>query len=449
MIESLRTLLFVGASLIIGIAVDRPEIALATALALLLLWHQIQAYRLVRWLQSKQRRSPRLPAGLWRRLAQSIHQSIERKRRPKDHYLDAAVDLTRRVRKLSEALPDAVVIVDNALNTVQYFNEAAHRLFRLKTSDLHMPLQPADRHIEGVQSLSDSDGEAVILVRPPDQPNVYLEERRFAFGRDQVLILYRDVTRFQKLETVRQDFIANVSHELRTPLTSILGYLEAATEEASVRHGTVGKILNKMARPTQRMRTLVEDLMLLSNLDSTPNPTMDAMQVLDISLMIQDILVEVEATSGTHHKFVVDADEQLLLIGNEREIGSAFSNLIFNAVRYSPDGGSIHIRWNACQDGGARFEVEDHGIGIAAEHIPRLTERFYRVDVGRSRISGGTGLGLAIVKHALRCHNSELEISSTVNQGTTMSCQFDAGFTESLKTKKRQFDIPEETSGAA
>lgn len=319
-------------------------------------------------------------------------------------------------------MPDAIVIVDQSA-FVEYANKAARRLLDLKATGrqgLHWK-----GYKEALQLLEGEDPDGFAIMPAPTDPNTFLDIRVLPFGDDKKLVLLRDVTHFQKLETMRQDFVANVSHELRTPLTSILGYLQTLLGEPELKHEDVSNALSRMYGPAQRMQALVEDLLLLSRLDSTMDPLKGDLSPLSIASITSDTVSEI---SDEDHHFVLDIDQNLLLLGVEREITSAISNLIFNAVRYSPDGGEIRISWQRVPKGG-RFAVEDDGIGIEPHHLPRLTERFYRADVGRSRISGGTGLGLAIVKHVLRRHDSELEIESSPNKGSTFACIFDKSHT--------------------
>lgn len=225
------------------------------------------------------------------------------------------------------------------------------------------------------------------------------------------------------LETMRRDFVANVSHELRTPLTVIRGYLETLIKKidtpAEMRH----KIYNQMHQHSLRMERIIDDLLLLSRLESTESPCEVSVPV-PIAPLLKTIQEDARRFGGDqHHTISLVADEHLKLLGSKEELTSLFSNLIINAVKYTPALGQIDIRWHQ-QGDQAVFEVEDTGIGIAAKHIPRITERFYRIDKGRSRDSGGTGLGLAIVKHVLLRHDAELEIDSTPQKGSIFRCHF-------------------------
>ncbi len=230
------------------------------------------------------------------------------------------------------------------------------------------------------------------------------------------------VQHIQHLERIRQDFVANVSHELRTPLTVMHGYLELLLSQLEINHPW-HKIFLQMQQQTARMENLVENLLLLSRLE-TEVQTKIAPQPVAIAKLLSIIIKEAEQLSGeARHVISLEADNNLTLHGTEQELHSLFSNIIFNAVKYTPARGNIQVQW-CYENNKAYFVVKDTGIGIAAKHLPRITERFYRVDKARSRASGGTGLGLAIAKHVLIRHNGKLSVDSQVSKGTTFTCIF-------------------------
>ena len=238
----------------------------------------------------------------------------------------------------------------------------------------------------------------------------------------QRLLLSRDITQGTRLETMRRDFVANVSHELRTPLTVLVGFLETV-RELKLDPERSRDYLNIMAEQSRRMQRIIDDLLTLSTLESAPEPPHD--EHVDMALLLSRIHGEAQALSAGRQRVTLDAEPGFDLLGTESEIASAFGNLASNAVRYTPPGGEVRLIWRGSQNG-AEFTVEDTGVGIEAEHIPRLTERFYRVDRGRSRETGGTGLGLAIVKHALARHQASLEIESTPGKGSRFTAKFPA-----------------------
>lgn len=237
------------------------------------------------------------------------------------------------------------------------------------------------------------------------------------YTHKQLLMVARDVTQMHQLEGARRNFFANVSHELRTPLTVLQGYLEMMDEqplEGAVRE----KALHTMREQTQRMEGLVKQLLTLSKIEAAPTQLLN--EKVDVPMMLRVVEREAQTLSQKKQTFTFEIDNGLKVSGNEDQLRSAISNLVYNAVNHTPEGTHITVRWLRVPHG-AEFSVEDNGPGIAPEHIPRLTERFYRVDKARSRQTGGSGLGLAIVKHAVNHHESRLNIESTVGKGTRFS----------------------------
>ncbi len=403
--------------LVLGSLFDWFTMGLLLGIAPWLIWRVRDLRRFDAWLNHSLGRPPPMhgvPEDLAYRLWRLRRESRNRMQR-----------LTRALRELqqaTEALPDAAVLLEGQ-DSIAWFNRAGADLLGLEQRDLGRALSGLMRSPDLVAVLHHADLSGAIEMPSPRADGRTLDVRVIVLANARRLLLARDVTQVAKLRTMRQDFIANVSHELRTPLTVILGYLEALEEdtEAEVLRST----LQRMQRPAARMKTLVEDLLLLSRLDSTSPTGSEKGSEVNVPALLKRIATEARALANARHVIDLDIDPELRLVGVERELQSAFSNLIVNAIRYSPDGGAIRVRWQ--QDGDkARFAVTDQGIGVAEEHIPRLTERFYRVDVGRSRDAGGTGLGLAIVKHVLRRHDSELEVVSRPGQGSTFSCGFPA-----------------------
>jgi two-component system phosphate regulon sensor histidine kinase PhoR len=259
-------------------------------------------------------------------------------------------------------------------------------------------------------------------VAPRHNQSLMLSLRVAPFGerRKQRLVVGRDITKVFHLNMIRRDFVANASHELRTPLTVIAGFIENLADSQATPEGH-RRPLDLMQNQTRRMRSIIEDLLILSRLEMEDHAT--AIAAVDIPQEMEMIVADARALSGEEHEIELQADRDLLLLGNDSELRSALSNLVFNAVKHTPDGTHVRITWRD-DDRGPLFSVQDDGPGIAAEHIPRLTERFYRVDRARSRASGGTGLGLAIVKHVLNRHDARLIVASTPGQGTTFTCRF-------------------------
>jgi len=247
-----------------------------------------------------------------------------------------------------------------------------------------------------------------------------LDVQIFPYGDKQKLVLSQDVSQIEKTDSMRRDFVANVSHELKTPLTVLSGFLETV-QELELNEADRKKYLDLMSVQTGRMKTLVEDLLTLAKLEGNPEPPVT--QVVPMAAMLSRLQADAQGLSQGQHQIVVENNSQKNVLGDDLELYSAFGNLVSNAVRYTPEGGNIRIRWSDLGDE-AIFSVIDTGTGIAQEHIPRLTERFYRVDRSRSRDTGGTGLGMAIVKHVISRHHGELKIESTLGVGSEFSLTF-------------------------
>ena len=383
-----------------------------------MLWRALELRRLDRWLRHAVARPPPLHGVL-----EDLAYGIWRQRRAGRGRTRRLARLMRQLQGATNALPDAAVLLDET-DAIAWFNEAGATLLHLERGDVGRALPTLLRSPELRALLAVRDrAESAELASPVDD-GVTLDVRVIPYTDGRRLLLVRDVTQIARLRQMRQDFIANVSHELRTPLTVVIGYLEALDDETDA--DLLRSTLTRLRRPATRMKSLVEDLLLLSRLDTAPPPDEDALSEIDVAALVRRVCADAEALSEAGHRFELDLDDALFLRGLDLEVHSALGNMIVNAVRYSPEGGAIRVSWQAEADG-ARFAVTDQGIGIAEEHLPRLTERFYRIDVGRSRDVGGTGLGLAIVKHVLRRHDSSLEIESTLGQGSTFSCRFPAG----------------------
>ena len=325
-------------------------------------------------------------------------------------------------RRSAEAMPDAIVAL-GASKEIRWFNAAASRLLKLRPDkDVGQAVQNLLRS-PGFQSyLREGSFEDSIEMRSPGDDSVLLALRIIPYGDGQYLLTAQDVTQRHRLERVRKDFVANVSHELRTPLTVIGGFVENLQHDESGCADKWWRPLKLMRQQTTRMQWIVEDLLLLATLEGTEG--IAGREVVDVREMLAEIAEETRTVllPGEVPVISLNADA-VALNGNALQLRSAFTNLISNAAKYTPAGGRIQVRW-FCDARGGVLEVEDTGEGIAPEHIPRLTERFYRVDAGRSREKGGTGLGLAIVKHVLQQHEARLEIDSEPGQGSCFRCLF-------------------------
>jgi two-component system, OmpR family, phosphate regulon sensor histidine kinase PhoR len=386
----------------------------ALLLLLALLHHLRQLFALGRWLERGEALEGHRALGVWDELQALLH----RRRRESAKREAELTELVARWRAAARALPDGVVILDE--DRIAWCNDTARDHFQVDIAqDAGRPFTHLVRIPEFVAYLDAGDYARPIALRPPTAPERVLSVQVVPYGEGQSLVLSRDITRFEKLETMRREFVANVSHELRTPLTVVAGFLETLREEtdpeAARRH------IDLMAEQSRRMLRLVEDLLTLSSLESSPPPPME--ESVDMAALLERLGAEARALSEGRHRIEVQSEGAPQLLGSEKELSSAFGNLVSNAIRYTPAGGTVRLRWETTPEGAA-FEVEDTGIGIPPEHIPRLTERFYRVDRGRSRESGGTGLGLAIVKHALGRHGATLAITSTPGEGSRFTARF-------------------------
>lgn len=384
----------------------------------ILVWQLWQLYRLERWLNDDKEAEPPSVGLVWA----DIIDGIERLRRQNRKRKRKFSRLLEQFQQATDALPDAAVILDDA-DKVVWCNSIAQSLLGLTPGqDEGLPVANLLRHPGFVGFLNQQrTGDSVDFPSPVDS-ELILNARIVPYGKKQRLLLVSDISRMRRLEQMRRDFIANVSHELRTPLTVIMGYLETLLDSENPQLDPWRQPLRGMQQQASRMLHLIEDLLMLARLESRKERVVG--KPVAVPALLADIADDALALSGDQgHEIVLSADAGLWLLGWEKELRSAFSNLVFNAVRYTAAGGKIAIRWFA-DASSIYLEVEDNGEGIAPQHIPRLTERFYRVNRDRSRGSGGTGLGLSIVKHVLNNHNGQLRITSQLGKGSVFVCEF-------------------------
>ena len=321
------------------------------------------------------------------------------------------------LRTAACALRDALVLLDPH-GHVRWCNPAAQRLLGITwPRDRDQPLSARFGDGEAGAWLRTGQGDADDVASPVDVA-VRLQLTLIPYSEHRRLLIARDISRVTKLEQVRRDFVANVSHELRTPLTVIHGYLELLDPEDVP---ALAPVLNEMRTQSQRMRQIVEDLLELSRLEMQQHVPEERVEM---APLLESLRREAEALSHGKHRVAVEDEGHVDLLGSPKDLHSAFSNLVSNAVRYTSEGGGITIRWRRTPIG-AEYSVTDTGYGIPAEHLSRLTERFYRVSSSRSRATGGTGLGLSIVKHVLNLHDARLHIESEAGKGSTFTCVFD------------------------
>ncbi len=392
--------------------------ALALGMGACLLRHLFQLVRLIRLLRRRHYLSPPFPWGLWGELYRTIarYQQGNRKRRKRQ------LRFQRRFREAAHSIPDALVVLDKR-QRIEWANPAARELL-----NIHWPEDEGRRftdcfdHPQLKAFLDTGEFNRPLDLLPNHNRALMLSLRVNPFGerKRQRLIVARDRTAVYHLNRIRRDFIANASHELRTPLTVLTGFLETLSDSPQT-PAAHQRPLQLMSNQAERMRAIVEDLLTLSRLEMEDRSE-DLVRV-PVPEAIRAIAQEAEVLSRGRHALHWELDERLGLLANPGEIRSAFSNLIFNAVIHTPPGTRIQIRWHR-EEGAPVFTVADNGEGIPPEHIPRLTERFYRVDKARSRASGGTGLGLAIVNHILQRHDARLLIASELGQGSVFQCRF-------------------------
>lgn len=328
----------------------------------------------------------------------------------------------QRFRKAAEALPDGVVLLDGA-NRIEWANLRAEEQLGLNlATDRRQPLVNLVRHPEFLRYLESGDYRESAIVEQP-QARRTLALQLVPFGLEEKLLLSRDVTQLEAVARMRRDFIANVSHELKTPLTVVTGFLETLQDmDFEPRQRT--RYLRLMEDQARNMQRLVDDLLALSSLESEHNPLQDA--EFAVVPVLLELSADAKGLSQGEHAITLDIGEPAIVVGSRDELKSAIGNLVSNAIRYTPPGGAITLTWHVEDNGSGVFTVRDTGIGIAPEHVPRLTERFYRVDRSRSRATGGTGLGLAIVKHVLLRHQAELDIESQLGEGSAFSVRLPA-----------------------
>jgi two-component system phosphate regulon sensor histidine kinase PhoR len=330
-----------------------------------------------------------------------------------------------------QASPNGVAMLDDS-DQIEWCNAIAETHFGLDAKrDLRQHITHLVRQPDFVRYLASQHYESVLVMRGMGLNRQHvLAVQIFPYGENRKLILTQDITELERTDSMRRDFVANVSHELKTPLTVLSGFLETM-RELPLNESDRARYLEMMEQQSSRMQNIVRDLLVLANLEGDVKPPSD--DILDMRAVLRHLQEDADNLSNGRHRITFSADEALTVAGSETEIVSALANLVTNAIRYTPDGGTIDVSWQRIRDR-AVFSVRDSGLGIPAEHIPRLTERFYRVDRSRSRDTGGTGLGLAIVKHVLQRHGADLEVKSEEGRGSTFSVKFSAARTALRKS---------------
>jgi two-component system phosphate regulon sensor histidine kinase PhoR len=400
-----------------GWAFDRTLLAVALVLGAWLAWEVRNLLRFEHWLRRRAVEPPPDMSGPWAEVMAVTSRIYRRKVFHKRRVLL----LLREFRRMTSAMPDGAVLL-GPNREILWFNRTAGRWLGLRRKfDYGIRIDNLVRHPDFVEYLDRPGATASPRINLPRLGDRWLLVRLVTTNATgQQLLILRDITSEARLESMRKDFVANASHELRTPLTVISGYLDALVDEPGL-DGAWREPVQEMRRQSERMRGIVQDLLELSRLEAHG---VEAEQApVDVGGMLA--LIRKDALARPEHPAVIELrlDSDDLLLGSESELHSIFANLVSNAVKYTPAEGRVDIRWWTDARGG-HVEVRDTGIGIAAEYLPRLTERFYRVDAGRSRKLGGSGLGLAIVKHALQRHGGRLDVQSVEGKGSAFSCHF-------------------------
>ena len=382
-------------------------------------FHLHQLAKLDYWLADADVRGVPDGAGLWEEVFARLNRMVRLYRKEREQHTAAL----QQMEQATSALPEGVAILDEA-DHIEWCNPLVEQHFGLDSArDIGQQITYLARQPELVQYLAMHDFSEPLVLRGARQDGPTLSIKLIPYSGNKKLLISRDITRFERIETMRRDFVANVSHELRTPLTVVNGFVETLLEMSSLDNDTARRALFLMGEQTQRMERLVNDLLTLSKLDNALNALQE--EVVEVLTLLGALHHEGQSLSGGRHSVRLELGSDCNLLGNTAELHGAFGNLINNAIRYTPHGGEIVLRWQE-QEGQPVFSVQDSGIGIAPQHIPRLTERFYRVDHSRSRETGGTGLGLAIVKHVANRHQARLEITSEESKGSIFNIVFPA-----------------------
>ncbi|WP_417515633.1 phosphate regulon sensor histidine kinase PhoR [Marinobacter sp.] len=402
-----------------GLYLGYPVYGLTVGLAFYTLWTLGQTRRLAQWLANPNadNEAPQ-SLGIWGDLFDRLHKLNQNYLETRDR-LRARID---RIQESTNAMRDGVIMTD-ARGAMEWWNGAAEYLlgFRRNT-DQGQYIYNLIRTPAFTSYFDAKDYREPLELHSPAKPHIHLQIQISLFGDDDRLIVAKDVTRLHQLEQMRRDFVSNVSHEMRTPLTVISGYLETLSDSADELPPKWQRAVNTMATQSFRMEALITDLILLSKIETGEQTMNDAPT--DVGALARQICQDARTLSGEkQHDIIFQASSTQRLKGDENQLRSAFSNLIFNAVKYTPAQGRITVSWYTNSSGG-HLSVKDTGSGIDQVHIPRLTERFYRADPSRHKDTGGTGLGLAIAKHVLINHDGSLEINSRLGEGSEFVCHF-------------------------
>lgn len=388
-----------------------------TVLLALMAYRAHQLFKLGKWLGDARVETIPEAGGIWDEVFSQLYKMVKQHNQTKQQL---AAEL-HHIQLATSALPEGVVIL-NEMNRIEWFNPLAQQHFYLDAEhDIMQDITYLVRQPEFIEYLHASNFNDPLIMVPARHDDMVVSIKLIPYGGNKRLLISRDITQFKLVEAMRRDFVANVSHELRTPLTVVNGFVETLQDMPDLNQEGARRALQLMAEQTRRMDNLVADLLTLSRLENEQSPLRE--EPVDIKALLNAVDQDGKLLSSERHTLQMDMASTANLLGNRDELQSAFGNLLSNAIRYTPQGGTIQLRWFE-RDGQPVFSVQDSGIGITAQHIPRLTERFYRVDRSRSRETGGTGLGLAIVKHIAMRHQAKLEVSSEEGKGSTFALVF-------------------------
>ena len=403
-------------SIFVGYIFDQILLFITLSLFAYIFFMLKNLFKLHNWISDRKAELPDAQ-GYWGEIFNELY-LLEKQKKKQQKLLSTALS---RFKKAAEALPDGVVILSQH-NFIEWVNPIASSLLGISyPKDSGQKINNLIRHPDFQHYLRKNNYSKTITFPAPDNVDKTLTIQIIPFGYKQKMIFCRDITHISKLEEMRTIFVSNVSHEMRSPLTVLSGYLEMFSDKPPADEKSFKLAISNMYQQAMRMQRLVTDLLALSKMETAP---VEHTALVDIYTLLIALKENAEVLAkDKQHTITLKADQELNLRGNSDELHSLFSNLINNAVRYTPEHGNITISWQKLHDE-AVFSVSDDGPGIASQHIPHLTERFYRADVDRSRESGGTGLGLAIVKYAIERHDGRLEIRSTLGKGTTFTCYF-------------------------
>lgn len=411
-------LVFLSVGLVLGLVMGAVTAALLLSCLAFILWQFYQLYSLEAWVANTRQQGLRdnHQRGIWSEIAEDVVLLIRRFEKDRSRLQD----VVGRVQSMTSALSDGVIIVDKR-NNIEWWNHAAERQFDFQPLDIGHKITNYIRDPKFIRYYDSGEYREPLDLPSSRLDGQCLQYHVHPFGDGDRLVIARDVTRVANLERIRKDFVANVSHELRTPLTVLAGYLETLADSNEL-SPSWNRALDQMQDQTKRMTSLINDLLLLSRLETDDREV--GQKPVRVRPLLEQIVADAKVISGERgHLFHIDCDPNIQLLGREGELRSAIANLVYNAVNYTPDGRKVSILVDLMPPE-LVVKVKDNGEGIDPRHIPRLTERFYRVDTGRSRESGGTGLGLAIVKHILLRHDADLKIKSKPGKGSTFSCHF-------------------------